>query len=185
MSGQSLVEFALASVVLVLLFGGLVDLTRAIHYADVLQSAVRDGARLGSTFDSGKPTEATPQPGNSYLDDADMQAVVNAQLAAGGLPPSILKTPGTCPTTADGNTAHNPPYANASFPTTANQPWLFICYPDSLDHPNASNPATGMGGLDLNVVLLMAYGPLTAVVPSPLGGNFGLAANWHVRVQGG
>jgi hypothetical protein len=31
----------------------------------------------------------------------------------------------------------------------------------------------------------MAYGPLTAAVPTPLGGNFGLAASWHVRIQGG
>jgi TadE-like protein len=185
MRGQSLVEFAISSVVLVLLFSGLVDLTRAIHYADVLQSAVTQGARTGASVDSGKATETTPRPGNSFLDDSDIQAAVNAQLVAGGLAPSVLRTPGTCPAVADGNGLHNPPYANSAFPTTANQPWLFICYPDGLDHPDPANPLTTSPGGDLNVVLLMAYGPLTLVLPTPFGGNFGLASNWHIRVQGG
>ena len=185
MRGQSLVEFAISSVVLVLLFGGLVDLTRAIHYADVLQSAVRQGARAGAAFDNGKSSEATPRPGNSYLDDSDIQAAVNAQLVAGGLPPSVLRTPGTCPAATDGNSFHNPPYVNSAFPTAANQPWLYICYPDSLDHPDPTNPLTTSSGADLNVVLLMSYGPMTASVPTPLGGILGLSSNLRVRIQGG
>ncbi len=179
MGGQSLVEFAISSVVLVLLFGGLVDLTRATHFADVLQSAVREGARAGAAFDTGSA-------GNLALDDADIKAVVDAQLHAGGLAGSILKNPGVdCPSVTDGNAFHNPPYANAAFPGVANQPWLSICYANSgaTDYPSA--PATNLAGQDLNVILLMAYGPLTAVVPTPLGGTFGLAASWHVRVQGG
>ena len=179
MGGQSLVEFALSSVVLVLLFGGLVDLTRAIHYADVLQSAAREGARAGAAFDTGSAS-------NLNLDDADIKAVVDDQLKAGGLAASILKNPGAdCPAVADGNAFHNPPYANAAFPGVANQPWLYICYANSgaTDYP--STPAGNLAGQDLNVVLVMAYGPLTAAVPTPLGGAFGLAANWHVRVQGG
>jgi Flp pilus assembly protein TadG len=180
MRGQSLAEFAISSVVLVLLFGGLVDLTRAIHYADVLQSAARQGVRTGSAFDNGKSTETNPRPGNSYLDDSDIQAAVNAQLVAGGLPASILRTPGTCP----GNSFHNPPYASGAFPTTANQPWLYICYPDSVDHPDPTNPGSTLPG-DLNVVLLMSYGPMTASVPTPLGGVLGLAANLRMRIQGG
>ena len=172
-------EFAISSVVLVLLFGGLVDLTRAIHYADVLQSAVREGARAGAAFDTGTAS-------NADLDDADIKAVVDAQLNAGGLPSSVLRNPGNdCPAVADGNAFHNPPYVNAAFPGTANQPWLSICYDGSgaFDYP--TTPPTGYAGRDLNVVLLMAYGPLTATVPAPLGGNFGLAANWHVRISGG
>jgi hypothetical protein len=185
MAGQSLAEFAISSVVLVLLFGGLVDLTRAIHYADVLQSAVRQGARAGTVVDNGKSTEVTPQAGNSYLDDSDIQAAVNAQLVAGGLPASVLKTPGSCPAATDGNSLHNPPYASSAFPTTANQPWLYICYPDSLDHSDPTIPAAGLQGGDLNVVLLMSYGPMTASVPTPLGGVLGLTANLRLRIQGG
>jgi Flp pilus assembly protein TadG len=180
MSGQSLVEFAISSVVLVLLFGGLVDLTRAIHYADVLQSAVHEGARAGAAFDTGSAS-------NSALDDADIKAIVDAQLRAGGLAASILKNPGVdCPNVADSNSFHNPPYANAAFPGVANQPWLYICYANTgaTDYPGPT-PAANLAGQDLNVILLMAYGPLTAAVPTPLGGTFGMAASWHVRIQGG
>jgi len=134
-----LAEFAISSVVLVLLFGGLVDLTRAIHYADVLQSAAREGARTGAAFDTGSAA-------NAVLDDADIKAVVDSQLQAGGLPASILKNPGAdCPAVADGNVYHNPPYTNAAFPGVANQPWLYICYDYSnADYP--STPATGYAG---------------------------------------
>ncbi len=172
MRGQSLVEFALSSVVLVLLFGGLVDLTRAIHFADVLQSAVREGARQASAFDPGTANDP-------YLDNADIKRLVDAQLTAGGLPASI--TGSGCPVVADGNPWHNPPYTNAMYSGIANQPKLYICYDNSVSNPPASYGSTR----DLNVILLMAYGPLTAAVPTPLGGNFGLAANWHLRVQGG
>jgi Flp pilus assembly protein TadG len=180
MGGQSLAEFAISSVVLVLLFGGLVDLTRAIHYADVLQSAAREGARSGAAFDTGSAANAT-------LDDADIKAVVDAQLKAGGLPASFLRNSvgADCPAVADGNAFHNPPYTNATFPGVANQPWLYICYDYSSAFDYPSTPATGYAGHDLQVALTMAYGPLTAAVPTPLGGNFGLAASWHVRIQGG
>ena len=174
--GQSLVEFALSSVVLVLLFGGLVDLTRAIHYADILQAAVQEGARQGTVFDAGTAS-------NLYLDDRDIRSAVNAQLAAGGLPDSVLQSPGTCPT-GIGNSTSNPPYTNLAFPSIANQPWLYICYASgTTDY--ATTPAMGLSGRDLNVVLVMAYGPLTASVPTPLGGNLGLSANLHMRIQGG
>lgn len=173
MRGQSLVEFALASVVLVLLFGGLVDLTRAIHYADVLQNAVREGARQGAAFDPAKPN-------NPSFDTAHITTIVDAQLNAGGLPSSIAGA--GCPSVADGNLWHNPPYPSSVFPVTANQPKLYVCY----DNLSGTPPATFTNPeRDLNVILVMAYGPLTAAVPTPLGGNLGLTANWHIRVQGG
>jgi len=176
--GQSLAEFAISSVVLVLLFGGLVDLTRAIHYADVLQSAVREGSRYGSIFDAG--TDSNP-----HLDDADIKSVVDGQLVAGGLPASVLKSAGTCPTGL-GNDQYNPPYGNASFPPVGNQPWLYICYDDlgsvGTDYPTIA--ATGLAGKDLNVVVVMAYAPMTAAIPTPLGGNLGLATSLHSRIQG-
>ena len=177
--GQSLVEFALSSVVLVLLFGGLVDLTRAIHYGDVLHGAVREGARYGSAYSAGSA-------GNPNLDDADIKSIVDAQLQAGGLAASVLRNPGAdCPLVANGNSVHNPPYANAAFPPVANQPWLYICYANSNLQDYPSTPATGLAGQDLSVILLLAYGPLTAAVPTPLGGSFGLSAAFHVRIQGG
>lgn len=179
MGGQSLVEFALASAVLVLLFGGLVDLTRAIHFADVLQGAAREGARSGAAYSTG----STSNPG---LSDAAIKAAVDAQLKAGGLPASILRNPGSdCPLAADGNPYHNPPYASAAFPGVANQPWLYICYDNSSAFDFPSTAATGYAGRDLNVAVLMAYGPLTAAVPAPLGGNLGLATSVHMRIQGG
>jgi Flp pilus assembly protein TadG len=174
--GQSLAEFAISSVVLIILFGGLVDLTRAIQFADVLQSAAREGSRWGSTFDAGANS-------NPHLDDTDIKSVVDSELNAGGLPNSILKNGGTCPSGLD-NSENNPPYGNASFPNVGNQPWLYICYAGgTTDY--ASTPATGKGGLDLNVVVVMAYAPMTAVIPTPLGGNLGLATNLHSRIQGG
>ena len=177
--GQSLVEFALSSVVLVLLFGGLVDLTRATHYGDVLQAAARESARYGSAYSAGSA-------GNPTLDDADIKSIVDAQLQAGGLRASVLQNPSTdCPAVANGNSVHNPPYANSAFPTVANQPWLYICYANSNLQDYPTTPATNLAGQDLNVILLLAYGPLTAAVPTPLGANFGLSAAVHARVQGG
>ena len=48
--GQSMVEFALSSVVLLLLVGGLVDIGRAVSVQEVLSSAAREGARHGAWF---------------------------------------------------------------------------------------------------------------------------------------
>lgn len=46
--GQSLVEFALALPILLLLIFGLVDLGRAVYINNALAEAARDGARYGS-----------------------------------------------------------------------------------------------------------------------------------------
>lgn len=174
--GQSLVEFAVSSVVLVLLVGGIVDIGRSMYVTETLSNAAREGARHGAWFDA--PSQANP-----YLDDSDIKAAVDAELAAGSLPASILKNPGTtCPSPTDGNSFHNPPYVSSAYPSTANQPWLYICYNNSpgLDY---TTPATTMGQLDLNVILLYSYGPLTPVVKSQFG-IFQLAANQHMTVQG-
>lgn len=174
--GQSLVEFAVSSVVLVLLVGGIVDIGRSMYVTETLSNAAREGARHGAWFDA--PSQANP-----YLDNSDIKAAVDAELAAGSLPASILKNPGTtCPSPTDGNSFHNPPYVSSAYPSTANQPWLYICYNNSpgLDY---TTPATTMGQLDLNVILLYSYGPLTPVVKSQFG-IFQLAANQHMTVQG-
>jgi Flp pilus assembly protein TadG len=176
-SGQSLVEFALSSVVLLLLVGGLVDIGRAIFIQEILSGAVREGVRHGSFFDA-------PRLAHPYLDDLQIQAAVDAQLTANSLPASVRKNPGTsCPAATDGNAYHNPPYANSAYPPTANQSWLYICYDNNPALDYASTPATNLSGHDLNVIVLYTYGPLTPLVTTQFG-TFHLAVNEHMTVQG-
>src|SRR5436305_10469483 len=93
--GQSLVEFALSSVVLLLLVGGLVDIGRAIYITEGLSSAAREGARHGAWYDA--PNQRTP-----YLSDSEIQTAVDQELAAISLPASVLKNPTTtCPAVTD------------------------------------------------------------------------------------
>jgi Flp pilus assembly protein TadG len=175
-SGQSLVEFAASSVVLLLLVGGLVDIGRSIYVQESLSNSAREGARHAVWFDA--PTLSHP-----YLYDASIKAAVDAELATISLPASVLKNPSTtCPNPTDGNGSHNPPYASSAYPPTANQPWLYICYNNTpgLDY---TSPATNMGQLDVNVIVLYTYGPLTPLVKSQFG-VFQVAVNQHMTVQG-
>lgn len=168
--GQSLVEFALSSVVLLLLVGGLVDIGRAIFISEALSNATREGARHGAWFDA-------PRQSHPYLSNAQIQATVDAELATISIPASVLKL--TCPSTADGNAFHNPPYLSSAYPAVANQPWLYICYNNAAGPP----PASGQGGMDLNVIVLYAYGPLTPLITAQFG-IFRVATNEHITVQG-
>jgi Flp pilus assembly protein TadG len=175
--GQSLVEFAVSSVVLLLLVGGLVDIGRSIYLQESLSNAVREGARHGAWFDA-------PRQSHPYLDDVKIQGDVDSELAAISLPASVLKNPGsTCPTPTDGNTYHNPPYASSAYPASGARPWLYICYNNTPGLDFASTPATNQGQLDLNVIVLYTYGPLTPLITSQFG-FFQVAANQHVTVQG-
>ncbi len=174
--GQSLVEFALSAVVLLLLVGGLVDIGRAIYVSEVLSSAAREGARHGAWFDA-------PNLTHRYLYDDPIKGAVDDELATISLPASILKNPGTtCPSPTDGNAHHNPPYANSAYPTTANQPWLYICY-DNTPGVDFTAPPSGQSQRDLNVIVLYSYGPLTPLITAQFG-TFHLAANEHITVQG-
>lgn len=174
--GQSLVEFALSSVVLLLLVGGLVDIGRAIHISEALSNAAREGARHGAWFDA--PDLATP-----YLYDAEIKSTVDQELAASSMPASVLKNPGTtCPSVTDGNTYHNPPYVNSAYPPTSNTTWLYICY-DNTAGADFTSAATGQGNQDLNVIVLYTYSPLTPLVGGQFG-TFHLASNQHMTVQG-
>lgn len=175
-NGQSLIEFALSSVVLLLLVGGLVDIGRAIFVNETLSNAVREGARHGAWFDPAKLT-------HPYLYDAAIQTVVNQELAGISLPAATLKNPGTtCPATADGNTLHNPPYVSTAYPATQNQPWLYICYDNTPGTDFSSVPA-GQSQQDVNVIILYSYGPLTPLLVGQFG-TFHLAASQHMTVQG-
>jgi len=174
--GQSLVEFSLSSVVLLLLVGGLVDIGRAIYITEALSNAAREGARHGAWFDA--PHLTTP-----FLYDAEIKSVVDQELTASSMSPSVLKNPGTtCPSVTDGNTYHNPPYTNAAYPPTANTTWLYICYSNTVGVDFAGTP-TGQGNTDLNVIVLYTYAPLTPLVGGQFG-TFHLASNQHMTVQG-
>ena len=170
--GQSLVEFALSSVVLLLLVGGLVDIGRAAYIGEALSNAAREGARHGIWFDA-------PNRSHPYLNGTEIKTVVDAELATVSIPPSVLKNSGgSCPTPSDGNAYYNPPYANSSYPTTANQAWLYICYGNS-----NGTPLTSASQKDLNVIVLYSYGPLTPLITAQFG-IFRLAANTHMTAQG-
>jgi hypothetical protein len=174
--GQSLVEFALSSVILLLLVGGLVDLGRAIYITEILSSAAREGARHAAWYDA-------PHLNSPYLDDAQIKAEVDLQLTAASLPASLLKNPGTtCPAVADGNAYHNPPYVPFAYPDKVNQPWLYICY-DNSPGTDFSSPAGGQGGQDVNVIVLYTYAPLTPLLSGQFG-TFRLASNEHMTVPG-
>jgi len=175
-TGQSLVEFALSSVVLLVIVGGLVDIGRAVFVSEVLSSAAREGARHGAYFDA-------PNQGHPFLTDAQIKSAVDAELATISLPASVLKNPGnTCPNPTDGNPYHNPPFTNSAYPPTANQPWLYICY-DNTPGVDFSSPPSGQSQQDLNVIVLYSYGALTPLITAQLG-SFHLAANEHITVQG-
>jgi hypothetical protein len=165
-----LVEFAISSVVLVLLVGGLVDVGRSIYFSEALSNAAREGARHGAWFDAARQT-------NPYLSDAQIKAVVDAQLATIGIPASVLKT-SNCPSPSDGNAFHNPPFPNSAYPSTGNQTWLYICYNNVAGPP----PGSGIVGLDLNVIVLYTYSPITPVINQQFG-LFRVAVNQHITVQ--
>lgn len=171
-----MVEFALSSVLLLLLVGGLVDIGRSVFISEALSNAAREGARHGVWFNA--PTQSHP-----YLDDAQIKATVDSELATISLPASVLKNPSTtCPTTADGNAFHNPPFVSSAYPPTANQTWLYICY-NNTPGLDFTSPAPNESQRDLNVIVLYEYGPLTPIISSQFG-LFRLAANVHMTVQG-
>src|SRR6059036_136025 len=74
--GQSLVEFAISSMVLLLLAMGLIDLSRAFYYSVSLQGAAREGARHGAWFN-------TAARQNNFLDDNDVMTAVKQALYGG------------------------------------------------------------------------------------------------------
>jgi len=172
-----MVEFALSSVVLLLLVGGLVDIGRALYVSETLSSAAREGARHAVWYDAGKQS-------HPYLSDTQIKTAVDAALTASALPASVLKNPGTtCPAPTDGNAFHNPPYANSAYPPTPDQPWLYICYDNTAGVDFASPPASGQTLQDVNVIVLYSYGPLTPIITSQFG-ILHLALNQHMTVQG-
>src|SRR5205814_8513346 len=81
--GQSLVEFAISSTVLLLLMMGLLDLSRAFYFSVSLQGAAREGARHGAWFN-------TAARENNFLDDADVMTAVKEGLYGAGFQDSQI-----------------------------------------------------------------------------------------------
>src|SRR5258708_10221640 len=110
--GQSLVEFALSSVVLLLLVGGLVDIGRAIYITEALSNAAREGARHGVWYQASNRS-------HPYLKDSEIQSVVAAELAPVSIPHSVPKHASgtTCPPSSHANEHHTPPSPTPTYPT--------------------------------------------------------------------
>jgi len=178
--GQSLVEFAISSIVLLLLMMGLLDLSRAFYYAVNLQGAAREGARHGAWFD-------TATRSNTYLDDADIMSAVNSALSGAGLTGTFV--PGACLAPTDGNGVNNKPYSSASFPASTQQVNVYICYSPPgggaqlgtlAAHPTDNSWRLG----DINVSLLMNFGIITPFIQSIFGNGINLTYNEHFTIQG-
>ena len=178
-AGQATLEFGLSALVLILILLGLIDLGRAFYFGVGIQGAVREGARQASWFD--------PDSGaNPDLYDGAIKAAVDAVLSNSGLPASTLANPGmTCPTPADGNAGYNPPYADSTYPTSLDEPRLFICYAATPGLDLAVAPAdNGYRGQDVNVIVLMSFGLATGFMNGVLGNSVHMAANTHMTIGG-
>ena len=178
--GQSLVEFAISAIVLLLLMMGLLDLSRAFYFAVNLQGAAREGARHGAWFN-------TAARANNYLDDADIMQAVNQSLNGAGITATQITGAG-CLTPTDSNSYNNKPYPASAFPTTAQTVNVYICYTPPSGAPvatRASAPTDNSWRLgDINVALLMNFQIITPFNQGMFGNGINLAYNEHFTIQG-
>jgi Flp pilus assembly protein TadG len=181
--GQSLVEFAISSTVLLLLAMGLIDLSRAFYYSVSLQGAAREGARHGAWFN-------TAARANLYLDDADVMQAVDQALFGAGFSSSQITQVTTlgCLAPTDGNSAFDKPYPQSAYPTTPQTVNVYICYTDpsgNLFGSLASHPTDNSWRLgDINVAILMNFQLITPLIQGLFGNGLDLAYNEHFTIQG-
>jgi Flp pilus assembly protein TadG len=184
--GQSLVEFAISSIVLLLLMMGLLDLSRAFYYAVNLQGAAREGARHGAWFD-------TKSRINIYLDDSDIMSAVTPGLQGSGITCTGVNgincfVPGSCLAGADGNTINNKPYQAAYYPATTQQVKVYICYttPGGAQLGTLATPPIDNSWRlgDINVSILMNFGLITPFIQNLFGNGINMAFNEHFTIQG-
>jgi Flp pilus assembly protein TadG len=179
--GQSLVEFAISSIVLLLLMMGLLDLSRAFYFAVNMQGAAREGARHGAWFD-------TAGRYNPYLDDTDIMTAVNQGLQGAGVQ-AIQITSNGCLAGADGNAYNNKPYAGAAYPATTGNINAYLCYTSpggSLQLGTRPSPPTDNSWRlgDINVSLLMNFALITPMIQSLFGNGLKMSFNEHFTIQG-
>jgi Flp pilus assembly protein TadG len=181
--GQSLVEFAISSIVLLLLMMGLLDLSRAFYFAVNLDGAAREGARHGAWF-------STNLRANNFLDDNDVAIAVNQSLGGSG----VVGTPvpqGGCLAGTDGNVNNNKPYPAGAYPAAPQAVNIYICYTAPATAGGAqtgtllSAPTDNSWRLgDINVSLLMNFQLITPLIQSLFGNGINLAYNEHFTIQG-
>jgi Flp pilus assembly protein TadG len=180
-AGQSLVEFAISSIVLLLLVMGLLDLSRAFYFSVNLQGAAREGARHGAWFN-------TSARNNNFLDDTDVMSAVNAGLNGAGLVANFQAS-GGCLSPTDGNAFNNKPYSQGAFPGSTQQVNAYICYtyPGAAFQTGsrATPPSDNSWRLgDINVSLLMNFALITPLIQGIFGNGIDLAYNEHFTIQG-
>ena len=181
--GQSLVEFAISSMVLLLLAMGLIDLSRAFYFSVSLQGAAREGARHGAWFN-------TASRENIYLDDADVMTAVRDSLHGAGFTDAKIHFIGSggCLNPSDGNGVGNKPYPAAAFPAASQEVNVYFCYttPGGLtsgsigSHPTDNSYWLG----DINVAILMNFQLITPLIQGMFGNGLNLAYNEHFTIQG-
>jgi Flp pilus assembly protein TadG len=185
--GQSLVEFAISSLVLILLLMGLLDLSRAFYYSVNILGAAREGARHGAWFDTATRT-------NKYLDDTDIMLAVKQAMAGSGfdgitLPLPTLVTSAGCLVGADGNALNNKPYSSAAVPASTGRVNVYICYtqPGGVFKtgtlPTAPTDSSYRLG-DVNVSIIMNFALVTPLIQNLFGSGIPLVYNEHFTIQG-
>jgi Flp pilus assembly protein TadG len=179
--GQSLVEFAISSIVLLLLMMGLLDLSRAFYFSVNLQGAAREGARHGAWFN-------TSARANLFLDDTDIMSAVNSGLSGAGVTANLVPS-GGCLSPTDGNAFNNKPYAAAAYPASTQQVNAYICYTYPGGALQAGSKATPPSDNswrlgDINVSLLMNFALITPLIQGLFGNGLKLAYNEHFTIQG-
>jgi Flp pilus assembly protein TadG len=181
------VEFAISSLVVILLLMGLLDLSRAFYYSVNIQGAAREGARHGAWFD-------TATRSNKYLDDTDiMQAIDDAMRGSGfdgiTLPiPTQIKGP-SCLNPTDGNAVNNKPYGSAVNPPTTGKVYVYLCYtqPNGIIQTGTlpSPPIDNSWRLgDINVSIVMNFALVTPFIQNLFGNGIPLVYNEHFTIQG-
>lgn len=184
--GQSLVEFAISSTVLLLLAMGLIDLSRAFYYSVALQGAAREGARHAAWFN-----QSARQ--NPFMDDTEIintvrQALTGAGLTSGQV--NFIAVNGGCLAPSDGNAADDKPYPQSAYPATPQTVNVYACYttpaPGSQQFGTwTTAPSDNSWKLgDVNVILLMNFRLITPFIQTLFGGSIDLAYNEHFTVQG-
>jgi Flp pilus assembly protein TadG len=178
--GQSLVEFAISSIVLLLLMMGLLDLSRAFYFAVNLDGAAREGARHGAWF-------STNLRANNFLDNNDIAIAVNQSLGGAGIVGTPVPQAG-CLAPTDGNVNNNKPYPASAYPASPQAVNIYICYttPGGASTGTlVSAPTDNSWRLgDINVSLLMNFQLITPLIQSLFGNGINLAYNEHFTIQG-
>jgi len=182
--GQSLVEFAISSTVLLLLAMGLIDLSRAFYYSVALQGAAREGARHAAWFN-------TPLRQNLYLKDSEIITTVQQALTGAGFSSAqvtFIPTAG-CLAPTDSNTANDKPYPQSAYPPTPGNVYVYACYtnPGSGVSTGSNLVAPGDNSWrlgDINVAVLMNFQLITPFIQGIFGNSIDLAYNEHFTIQG-